>query len=395
LELIMPELPLSKIKVLDLTRVRAGPTAVKQLADWGADVVKIEQPGASGGTMGGPREGPDFQNLHRNKRSITLNLKAPAGKAVFMHLAETADVIVENYRPGVKYRLGIDYDAVKLVNPLIVYASISGFGQDGPYGHLPGFDQVAQGMGGLMSITGAPGKGPMRAGIPVADLCAGLYAALGILTAIIGREQTGSGQWVRTSLLQAQIAMLDFQAERWLLDKEVPQQAGNDHPTAIPTGVFATRDGHINIAATGEAIYERFCDVMGRRDWLNDVRYATPAARSRNRVEMNAEIETITVNKTCVEWIEAFNAASVPAGYIYSINEVFADPQVQHLGMAASVHHPELGDIELVAQPVQMSANDFEIRRPTPSLGEHTAEVLAEAGYTKSEIEELAAQKAT
>ena len=386
----MTNLPLEHIRVLDLTRIRAGPTAVRQLADWGASVVKVERPGDTGGTMGGARLGPDFQNLHRNKRSMALDLKAQAGREVFLHLAESADVVVENYRPDVKHRLGIDYEAVRARNPRIVYASISGFGQDGPYGALPGFDQVAQGMGGLMSITGAPGEGPMRAGIPVADLAAGLYTAIGILTALVGRERTGTGQWVQSSLLQAQVAMLDFQAERWLLDREVPGQAGNDHPTAIPTGVFETRDGHINIAATGDAIYERFCTVMGHPEWMTDEAYATTAARSANRDAMNAEIAAITRTRTSREWIETFNAAGVPAGYIYSIDQVFDDPQVKHLGMAAPVHHPELGDIELVAQPIGMSGADFVVREPTPALGQHTREVLAEAGYDEEAIDALA-----
>lgn len=382
-------LPLAHIKVLDLTRVRAGPTAVRQLADWGADVIKIEQPGDGGGTLGGARHGPDFQNLHRNKRSLSLNLKSDQGREIFFKLVDDADVVVENYRPDVKFRLGIDYEKVKAVNPRVVYASISGFGQDGPYGHLPGFDQVAQGMGGLMSITGLPGQGPVRAGIPVADLSAGLYTALGILTALIGRQHTGTGQWVQASLLEAQIAMLDFQAERWLLDGEVAPQAGNNHPTGIPTGVFATADGHINIAATGAAIYERFSEVMQRPDWLTDERFRSPGARSKNRDAMNAEIEGITVGRSSEAWIKAFNDAGVPAGYIYSIDEVFNDPQVKHLQMASPVHHPELGDISLVAQPMTLSDAPFRIRSATPKLGEHTDEVLGAIGYTDGEIEQL------
>ena len=382
-------LPLAHIQVLDLTRVRAGPTAVRQLADWGADVIKIEQPGDGGGTLGGARHGPDFQNLHRNKRSLSLNLKSDQGREIFFKLVNDADVVVENYRPDVKFRLGIDYEKVKAVNPRVVYASISGFGQDGPYGHLPGFDQVAQGMGGLMSITGLPGQGPVRAGIPVADLSAGLYTALGILTALIGRQHTGTGQWVQASLLEAQIAMLDFQAERWLLDGEVAPQAGNNHPTGIPTGVFATADGHINIAATGAAIYERFCEVMQRPDWLTDERFRSPGARSKNRDAMNAEIEAITVGRSSEAWIKAFNDAGVPAGYIYSIDEVFNDPQVKHLQMASPVHHPELGDISLVAQPVTLSDAPFRIRSATPKLGEHTDEVLSAIGYSDGEIEQF------
>ncbi|MBJ50930.1 MAG: formyl-CoA transferase [Gammaproteobacteria bacterium] len=382
-------LPLAHIKVLDLTRVRAGPTAVRQLADWGADVIKIEQPGDGGGTLGGARHGPDFQNLHRNKRSLSLNLKSDQGREIFFKLVNDADVVVENYRPDVKFRLGIDYEKVKAANPRVVYASISGFGQDGPYGHLPGFDQVAQGMGGLMSITGLPGQGPVRAGIPVADLSAGLYTALGILTALIGRQHTGTGQWVQASLLEAQIAMLDFQAERWLLDGEVAPQAGNNHPTGIPTGVFATADGHINIAATGAAIYERFCEVMQRPDWLTDERFRSPGVRSKNRDAMNAEIEAITVGRSSEAWIKAFNDAGVPAGYIYSIDEVFNDPQVKHLQMASPVHHPELGDISLVAQPVTLSDAPFRIRSATPKLGEHTDEVLSSIGYSDGEIEQF------
>ena len=383
------QLPLAHIKVLDLTRVRAGPTAVRQLADWGAEVFKIEQPRDSGGSLGGARHGPDFQNLHRNKRSLSLNLKSDQGREIFFRLVTDADVVVENYRPDVKFRLGIDYEKVKAVNPRVVYASISGFGQDGPYGHLPGFDQVAQGMGGLMSITGLPGQGPVRAGIPVADLSAGLYTALGILTALIGRQHSGTGQWVKASLLEAQIAMLDFQAERWLLDEEVAPQAGNNHPTGIPTGVFATADGHINIAATGAAIYERFCEVMQRPDWLTDERFRSPQARSRNRDAMNAEIEAITIGRSSKAWIESFNDAGVPAGYIYSIKEVFEDPQVRHLQMASPVHHPELGDISLVAQPVKLSETPFRIRSATPELGEHTDDVLRTIGYSDDDIEQF------
>jgi crotonobetainyl-CoA:carnitine CoA-transferase CaiB-like acyl-CoA transferase len=383
------ELPLEGIRILDLTRVRAGPTAVRQLADWGADVIKIEQPGEDGGTLGGGRYDPDFQNLHRNKRSMTLNLKAAAGLEIFRRLTERADVVVENYRPDVKHRLGIDYEALSKINSALVYCSISGFGQDGPYGHLPGFDQVAQGMGGLMSITGLPGQGPVRAGIPIADLSAGLFAANGILIALFDRTRTGRGRWVQTSLLQAQVQMLDFQAERWLMKKEVPQQAGNDHPTAIPTGVFRTTDGHINIAATGTAIYERFCRCMGREDWLTDERFRSPGRRSHNRAAMNAEIEAITRTRPSAEWIALFNEAGVPAGPINTIDQVFADPQVQHLGMAAPVHHPVLGDVELVAQAVQFHDVPFGVRTPTPEYGEHTAAILAELGYDADAVRAL------
>src|ERR1700681_15154 len=246
---------LARFKVLDLTRVRAGPTAARQLADWGADVIKIELPkGLDESDMGGPRHGPDFQNLHRNKRSLTLNLKEKDGVEIFKKMVETADVVIENYRPDVKFRLGVDYESIRAINRRIVYGSISGFGEDGPYSERPGFDQIAQGMGGLMSITGLPGQGPVRVGIPIADLAAGLFCAMGILTALLERETSGKGQHIETSLLQAQIFMLDFQAARYLVKGEVAKQAGNNHPTSIPTGVFKTADGYINIASTGKKI---------------------------------------------------------------------------------------------------------------------------------------------
>src|SRR5918995_947805 len=283
---------LSRFTVLDLSRVRSGPTAVRQLADWGANVIKIEMPEAveAGEKPGGPRHGPDFQNLHRNKRGLTLNLKFEAGRNVLRRLVAQADVVVENFRPDVKHRLGIDYESLKAVNPRLVYASISGFGQDGPYRERPGFDQIAQGMGGLMSITGLPGQGPVRAGIPIADLSAGLFCAIGILTALLEREQSGEGQWVQTSLLQAQIFMLDFQAARWLIKQDVPKQAGNNHPTSIPTGVFTTADGYINVATTGGAIWERFCTALEAPDLMQREEYKTSAARSQNRHALNAEI---------------------------------------------------------------------------------------------------------
>ena len=383
--------PLSRFRVLDLTRVRAGPAAVRQFADWGADVIKIEAPRTAhvDDGLGGSRNSSDFQNLHRNKRAMTLNLKHPEGVAILKRLAETADVLVENYRPSVKHRLGFDYETLRKVNPRLVYASISGFGQDGPYGDLAGFDQVAQGMGGLMSVTGLPGQGPIRAGIPVADLTAGLYCAQGVLIALLEREQSGEGQWVQTSLLQAQVAMLDFQAARWLMDGVIPPQAGNNHPVGIPTGVFQTSDGHINIAATGDAIYQRFCEVINRPDLLTHPDFATPRARSRNRDSINAIIQKITVKKSSREWVQAFNEAGVPAGPINNIKEVFEDPQVKHLGMAAPVTHPELGEIKLVGQGVSLSRTPSRIADPVPEQGAHTTQILAEAGYDERTIAEL------
>ena len=381
-------LPLSRFTVLDLTRVRAGPTCVRQLADWGANAIKIELPEAVEGNaaLGGPRLGSDFQNLHRNKKSITLNLKAPEGLKLFKRLVDKADVVVENYRPDVKHRLGVDYESLSAINPRLVYGSISGFGQDGPYDSRPGFDQIAQGMGGLMSITGLPGQGPVRAGVPIADLCAGLSCALGILTALLEREVTGKGQWVQASLLQAQIFMLDFQAARWLLEKEVPPQAGNNHPTSIPTGVFKTADGHINIASAGEAIWQRLCKAIEAPELLDDPRYADGAARSDNRDALNAAIDGHTRNYTSENLIALLNAAGVPCGPIYSVDQVFQDPQVKHLGMAQPVHHPELGDIELVGQPFTLSRHGNKLRTATPSRGQDTAAVLGELGLTDEEI---------
>src|SRR4051812_36531023 len=382
-------LPLSRFKVLDLTRVRAGPTAVRQLADWGAEVIKIEAPPSPGEGLGGPRHGPDFQNLHRNKRSLTLDLKAPEGVAVFRKLVVSADVVVENFRPDVKERLGIDYAALKALNPRLVYASISGFGQSGPYRDRPGFDQIAQGMGGLMSITGLPGQGPVRVGIPVADLTAGIFTAMGILVALLEREVSGEGQWVESSLLAAQIAMLDFQAARWLIAGEVPEQAGNDHPTSIPTGVFRTRDGYINIASAGDEIYRRLCRALQVPDLADHLDYRTGKLRSDNRKALNAAIEAITETHDSAEWIERFNKAGVPAGPIYTMNQVFADPQVRHLGIATPVDHPSLGRVELVGQAVTLSRTPSRLRTASPEPGEHSDEILRELGYSDGDIAAL------
>jgi crotonobetainyl-CoA:carnitine CoA-transferase CaiB-like acyl-CoA transferase len=343
--------------------------------------------------MGGERHGPDFQNLHRNKRSMTLNLKSAEGVEILKRLVRDADVLVENYRPDVKFRLGIDYATLRTVNPRLVYASISGFGQDGPYRERPGFDQIAQGMGGLMSITGLPGQGPVRVGIPVADLTAGIFCAMGILVALLEREQSGEGQWVQSNLLSAQIAMLDFQAARWLIGHEVPEQAGNDHPTSIPTGVFPTFDGYMNIGAAGEAIYRRFCKVIDAPELASDPEFATNADRSKNRARLHEAIGAITRKRTTAAWIGLLNESGVPCGPIYQMNEVFADPQVRHLKITRHVQHKTLGDMEVVGQAVELSRTPWSVRTATPDPGEHTDDVLHELGYDNAAIARLREQQ--
>src|SRR5258705_2603120 len=381
---------LERFTVLDLTQVRSGPTCVRQLADWGANVIKVEQPPelVTGEPPGGPREGPDFQNLHRNKRSITLNLESKQGLAGFLRMVRKADVVVENFRPDVKKRLGIDYKALSKVNPKIILGSISGFGQDGPYAGRPGFDQIAQGMGGLRSVTGLIGQGPVRVGIPIADLCAGLFCAMGIMVALLERDKSGKGQHITTSLLQAQIFMLDFQAARWLVKGEVPQQAGNNHPTSIPTGVFKTSDGHINIASTGQKIWERFCHALGDPDLITRPEYATSAARSKNRDALNAEIDAHTVKRTSADWVERLNEAGVPSGPIYSIDQMFGDPQVEHLKMAQPVKKKGK-EMKQGSQPKSLSPKPSKLVSWPPGLGEHTDQVLQEFGFKAGEIAAL------
>jgi formyl-CoA transferase len=380
-------LPLANIKVLDLTLARAGPTCVRHLADWGADVIRIEPPAHSGGDeLLGYRNGPDYQNLHRNKRMMQLDLKSPEGHEAFMRLAQRADVIVENMRVEVKHRLKVAWEDVHPVNPRLVYGSISGFGQTGPYSSRGGVDQIAQGMGGLMSITGHPGQGPVRVGIAISDLTAGNLLAFGIMVALFERERTGVGRWVHTSLLESQVFMLDFQAARWLMDHEVAGQAGNDHPTGIPMGTFPTSDGYINLAASSGKLWKAMCDAMGKSEWTNKPEWKTGGGRSKDRIALNAAISEVTRAKPSTYWMEILEAAGIPCGPIYSIDQVFADPQVKHLELATPTTNPQGGVTELVNSALNLSDVPKGVRYAAPPGGEHTDEVLRSVGYSDDEI---------
>jgi formyl-CoA transferase len=353
----------------------------------GANVIKVEAREEMEGDS--TALGFDFLNLHRNKRAMTLDLKHPRGAEIIKKIAARADVVVENFRPDVKKRLGIDYEALSRINPRLVYGSISGFGQTGPYADRPGYDQIAQGMGGLMSITGLPGQGPVRVGIPIADLTAGIFLAQGVLVALLERERSGKGQWVHTSLLEAQVTMMDFQATRWLIGKEIPPQAGNDHPTGIPTGVFKTADGHMNIAASGQHMYRRLCEALDVKHLIDDPRFKTPQDRSKNRLACNAELEKATVTRTSAEWVEILNKAGVPCGPILNVKEVFEDEQIRHLKLATKIRHPRLGEQEVQNLPVTLSRTPGAVRTASPDLGEHTDQILGELEYSKEDIAAL------
>ena len=387
-------MPVEGLVVPDLPLAGAGPTWVRHLADWGANIIRVQPPDDENEEIIGRRDGSDYQNLHRNKRVISLDLKSADGHAAFLELVRSADVVVENMRVQVKHRLKISWEEMKAVNPRLVYGSISGFGQTGPYAHRPGVDQIAQGMSGLMSVTGAPGSGPNRAGIAVSDVTAGNLLALAIMIAVYEREKTGVGRWVHTSLLESQVFMLDFQATRYLVNKEVPQQVGNDHPTAVPMGVFETSDGHINIGASSSGLWKRLCESMEKPEWLTDPKWTTQRARAGDREALHNAIREVTRTQSTAFWVDKLDKAGIPAGPIYSIDQVSQDPQVQHLGIAAPIRHPKFGDTHLVGSPLNVDGVAKKIRSAAPVTGVHTDEVLSAVGYTPEALAAMRAKKA-
>jgi len=390
----MPDLPLKPYTVLDLTIARAGPTAARLLADWGANVVRVEAP-RTGRGLTGARRGPDEQNLHRNKRSIAIDLKDAAGHGAFMRLVEQADVIVENFRADVKHRLRIDYAAVREVNPAIIYASISGFGQEGPYSERAGVDQIVQGMSGLMSVTGTAESGPLRVGIAISDTSAGMFLGQGILLALLHRERTGEGQWVHTSLLEAMLNKLDFQGARYTMLGDVPELQGNDHPTATPMGTFACADGFVNIAAPSDRMWQDFCRAVDAPELREAEHYATFAGRRERKERLKRDMEAVLARFTVAELIERLNAVGVPCGPINTIADGFDNPQARHLKMTKPAPHRELGDLHLIRSPINLSkfphAERFD--RAAPDPGQDTREVLREFGFSPREIAALSQER--
>jgi len=384
--------PLSRYTVLDLTIARAGPTAVRLLADWGANVIRIEPPAeGSGRSALGRRHSSDEQNLHRNKRGLCIDLKSPRARAVLDRLVARADVVVENFRAAVKQRLGLQYERLRALNPRIILASISGFGQDGPYAERPGVDQIVQGLSGLMSVTGEPGRGPMRVGIAISDTAAGMFLGQGILLALLQREHTGVGQWVHTSLLEAMLNKLDFQAARYTVDGEVPGQEGNQHPTLAPMGAYRSRDGRVNLAASSQKMWEGLCEALDAAHLAAHPDYVDAASRICHRQTLDVAINAATERFSTDELVRRLNPMGVPCGPIHSIGQAFEDPQVRHLRLTRPAEHPTLGRLNLLRSPINLSAHPHgeAFERAAPEAGQHSAEVLREAGFDAAEIDAL------
>lgn len=380
--------------VLDLSQVRAGPTCAKQFADFGAHVIKVEPPDSAGRPelYVGPRDGSDMANLHRNKASITLDLKSPQGNEVLMALVREADVVLENFRPDVKTRLGFDYETLAAVNPRIVLVSISGFGQQGPYRDRPGFDQILQGMCGLMSTTGAPDGPPMRAGASVIDVISGVYAALGAMTALLERHASGKGQWVQVSLLHAGFGLMDYQAARYLHDGTVPGRAGNDHPTSMPTSAYPTRDGYLNVGAGGDKQWRALCRGLGHPEVATDPDFATDPDRVRNRTRLNQFLVDCFRTRTTAEWLRVLAEVDVPAGPIYTMDQAFEDPQIARSGIVAEVPGPAGETRRILGQVVQLTRTPARIERLLEPKGASTQRVLAELGYSAADVDSLRQQ---
>jgi formyl-CoA transferase len=377
---------LSDVTVIDLTTVRSGPTCTKILADFGADVVRVERPGES--DRG--RVFFDHADLHRNKKSVVLDLQDERGVAILKRWAQRADVVVENYRPEVKRRLGVDYETLSRANPRLVYGSISGFGQEGPYRDRPGYDQIVQGMSGLMWLTGTEESAPLRVGIPIGDLLAGYFCAMGILVALLERQRSGRGQHVTTSLLEALTGSLSFQAAKYLNTGEVPPPVGNHHPLTAPMGVYRAQDGFLNLAVGNDEMWRRLCRVLGVPALADDRRFARNQARVTNRAAVDAIVVERLAARPVAEWVTTLNEAGVACGPISRLDQVFGDPQVRRAGLVHEHEHPAFGPVKVLGLPVGLSRTPPTVRTPAPVPGAHTREVLAALGYAPAEIDALA-----
>ena len=387
---------LEGVRVLDLTRALAGPFCTLMLGDYGADVIKIELPGSGDDTRtwGPPFIGEEsayFLSINRNKRSLTLNFREPKAVEVFLKLAKDADVIVENFTPGVMKRLGIDYETVKEVNPGIIFCSISGFGQTGPYQARPAYDQIMQGISGLMSFTGEPAGEPEKIGIAVTDIGAGMWAAFSVLAALRHRYETGDGQYIDVAMLDAQVAWLTYQAGYYFANNAPPQRLGKAHPTLVPYQGFMGSDGkYFNVAVGSERLWERFCQGIAREDLKDDPEYATNGDRVRNRGKIVPLLQEFFLTRPSVDWVADLQAVSVPAGPINDLADVFSDPQVLHREMFLEMPHPTLGSIKQTGLPLKFSATPGSLDRHPPLLGEHNDEILAGLGYSEGEIQQMA-----